>query len=241
MSPSATAQLTASVPSSQRCEPGSINVAIAKWPKAAADGPLDASAVVEDVISKFNAHLSKLPSKEAAEGVASLFAEECYWRDHLALNWDLKTLKSRAKIASFLQNNANLTHLTVDTSTAARAPKVAAFNPEKTSKGILLFVNLETKVGRGRGVLRLAEEQGSWKIWTLFTTLEELTGFEEPIGPRRPTGVAHGYHRGRRNWLDRRREEENFTNSEPDVLILGKWPTRSWSTLGYLFAAGHWC
>lgn len=222
MSPSATTQLTATVPSSQRCEPGSINIPIARWPKAAADGPLDALAVAEDVVSKFNTHLSKAPSKEAAEGIASLFMDECYWRDHLALSWHLRTLKTRAKIAAFLQSNANLTHVAVDNSTALRAPKFSAFNPEQTSKGIVLFITFESKVGRGHGVIRLAEEQGSWKIWTLFTALEELEGFEESIGPRRPTGVAHGYHKGRKNWLDRKREEENFTNSEPDVLILGE-------------------
>lgn len=233
MSPSATEQLTAPVPSSQRCEPGSINIAIAKWPKTAADGPLDALAVAEDVVSKFNSDLQKAPSKEAAEGVASLFTDESYWRDHLTLSWDLRTLKTKSKIAAYLQTNTNLTKLTVDTSTEFRAPKISAFNPKQSSKGIVLFVNVETKVGRGHGVVRLAEEQGSWKIWTLFTTLEELKGHEEPIGQRRPTGVSHGYHKGRKNWLDRRRDEENFTNSEPDVLVLGKSSTRLSSRIYY--------
>lgn len=224
MSPSATTQLEAPVPSSQRCEPGSLNIPIAKWPKAAADGPLDASAVAQDVVSRFNASLQKSSPQEVAEGVASLFTDECYWRDHLALSWDLRTLTTKSKIAAFLQNSSNLTQLSIDNSTAYRAPKVTAFNPEQTSTGIVFFVTIETKLGRGHGVLRLAEEQGAWKIWTLFTTLEELKGHEEPVGHRRPTGVAHGYHQGRKNWLDRRREEEAFHNNEPDVVILGKQP-----------------
>lgn len=236
MSPSATTQLETTVPSSQRCEPGSISLTIAKWPKTVTDGPVDALAISEDIISKFNSHLKNAPSKEAAEGVASLFTDDCYWRDHLVLSWDLKTLKTKAKIASYVQANANLIHLAVDISTASRIPQVTAFNPKQTSKGILLYVNLETRLGRGNGVLRLAEEQGSWKIWTLFTTLAELKGFEEPIGPRRPAGVSHGYHKGRKNWLDRRREEENFTNSEPDVLILGEYFIMSW-----MLAADHEC
>lgn len=231
MSPSATTQLTtpSAVPSSQRCEPGSINIPIAKWPKPVTDGPLDPLAVANDIVSHFNSYLRKAPSNEAAQGVASLFLSDecCYWRDHLALSWDLRTLKTQAKIASFVQeldaHRASLTQLAVDTSTDFRAPKISPFNPEQTSRGIVFFVLVETKLGRGHGVVRLAEEeQGMWKIWTLFTSLEELKGFEESVGPRRPTGVAHGYHKGRKNWLDRRREEENFTNSEPDVLILGE-------------------
>lgn len=237
MSPSAitTTQPTtappAAVPSSQRCEPGSVNIPIAKWPKTAQDGgPVDPLALANDIVAQFNALLAKAAScpNEAAQGLASLFTADvdCYWRDHLALSWDLRTLKSRPKVAAFVHDHVDAhahTRLALDTSTPARAPKLTPFNPEQTCKGIVFFVRVETKVGRGHGVVRLAqEEQGTWRIWTLFTTLEELKGFEEPVGPRRPAGVAHGIHKGRKNWLDRRREEENFVNSEPDVLILGK-------------------
>lgn len=224
MSPSVAIQSTEAVPSSQRCEPGSVNIPIAKWPRSAVDGPVDALAVTKDVISKLNSHLATAPSKEAAEGVASLFLDECYWRDHLALSWDLRTLKTKDKIAAFLQGDAGLSQLqlSVDASTDDRSPKVAAFNPDETSKGIVAYLTFTSKVGGGRGFARLAEVDGSWKIWTLFTTLEELKGFEEPIGPRRPNGVEHGFHHGRKNWLDRRRDEENFVDSDPDVLIIGK-------------------
>lgn len=222
MSPSAAAQSTGKEPSSQRCEPGSVNIPLAKWPQTAVDGPVDARAIAEDVFSKFNSHLAKAPSKEAAEGVASLFLDSCYWRDHLALSWDLHTLKSKDKIATFLLTNTSLSQISIDASTENRAPKVAPFNPKQTSKGIVAYLNFTSKLGSGRGFVRLAEVGGDWKIWTLFTTLEELNGFEEPIGPRRPNGVQHGYHHGRKNWLDRRRDEENYVDSEPDVLIIGR-------------------
>ncbi|KAF3763245.1 FAD/NAD(P)-binding domain-containing protein [Cryphonectria parasitica EP155] len=223
MSPSTTTDTPKHVPSSQRCEPGSINVPIAKWPKTATDGPIDALAVAKDIFSSFNSNLAKLPSQQAASDIISLFRDEgCYWRDHLALSWDLRTLKNRDKIAAFLADNASLEEVAVDTSTEFRSPKVGAFNPEQTVKGIVVYLTLSTRLGRGRGLAKLAQDGGGgWKIWTLFTGLEELKGFEEPVGRRRPTGVAHGYHRGRKNWLDRRREEEDFVNGDPDVLILG--------------------
>lgn len=222
MSPSATSKTQATLPSSQRCEPGSINPPVAKWPKSAPDGPVDAVGVAQDVIATFNSHLGRTPSKEAAQSIASLFLEDSYWRDHLALSWDLRTLKTSAQIAAFLEGNSSLTAIEVDASTAYRAPKVAEFSSEGKCKGILSYVTFTTQLGRGRGVVRLVEESGMWKIWTLFTSLGELKGFEEPRGPRRRNGVEHGYHEGRRNWLDRRREEENFTASDPEVIIIGK-------------------
>ncbi|PSR81951.1 hypothetical protein BD289DRAFT_372031 [Coniella lustricola] len=228
-------------PSSQRCEPGSINIPIAKWPKtkpfdsSSSSSSVDAVRIAHDLISQLNTHLSR--SRDAsrttatASNVASLFhPDECYWRDHLALSWDLQTLKGRAKIAATLAAAAAATassssvfeDIAVDASTEYRKPKLSSLNPEQTSSGIVVYLTFATTVGRGRGLARLVHhETEGWKIWTLFTSLEELKGFEEPVGPRRAQGVAHGYHRGRKNWRDRRDEEVEFVNSEPDVLILG--------------------
>lgn len=223
MSPSVLPEAAVPVPSSQRCERGSVNIPIAKWPKAAVDGPVDADAIAKQIVSSINSNLSKLPSKEAAEGVASLFLnDESYWRDHLALSWDLKTVKGQEEIASFLQDNSSLTHVSLDTSTEWRSPKFKPFNAEKTSNGILFYIAITTKLGSGHGVVRLVEDGSEgWKIWTFFTTLDQLRGFEEPIGPRRASGAQHGYHSCRKNWTDRRNEELDFVDHEPDVLIIG--------------------
>jgi hypothetical protein len=223
MSPSVLTQSAAAPPSSQRCEPGSINLKVAQWPSKATEGPVDAYGTAKEIILTLNSHLGKAPSREAAEGMASLFSDgECYWRDHLALSWDLRTLKGKESIVEFLQDNSNLTKVSVDASSEWRKPKFTTLNPEQTSKGIVFYTTITTKLGSGRGVVRLAQDgSGAWKIWTFFTSLEELKGFEEPTGPRRPTGVNHGYHRGRKNWLDRRNEDSGFVDRDPDVLIIG--------------------
>lgn len=211
----------APMPSSQRCEPGSVNPPLAKWPNSVTEGRVDAAAVTNDVIGKLHTHLGTAPSKKAAEGVASLFAEDSYWRDHLALSWDLRTLKTRSGIAAFLEDNASLTGIEVDSSTAFRAPKVTDFGPEGKCRGILSYLTVTTQLGRGRGLVRLVQDAGAWKIWVLYTALEELAGFEELRGPRRPNGVQHGFHHGRKNWRDRRQDEESFRGADPDVLIIG--------------------
>lgn len=223
MSPSVLTQSAVPVSSSQRCEPGSVNPPFAKWPKTTIKDPVDAESTAKELVSAINSYLGKAPSIEAAEGVASLFIDgECYWRDHLALSWDLRTIKGKAEVATFLQSNSSLTQVAIDTTTEWRKPKFTPFNAEQTSKGILFYITITTKLGSGHGVVRLVEDgKGGWKVWTLFTTLEELRGFEEPIGPRRATGVQHGFHKGRKNWTDRRNEEIQFVDREPDVLIIG--------------------
>lgn len=222
MSPSAITESPSSLPSSQRCEPGSINPPIAKWPKSAPDGLVDALTITRDVFAAFNSYLARASSQHAAENLGSLFLAESFWRDHLALSWELQTLKTSKGIAAFLADNSSLETIEVDNSTEFRAPKIAHFSPDGKCQGILSYLTITTKLGRGRGIVRLVEDAGQWKIWTLFTSLEELKGFEEPLGFRRPNGVAHGYHHGRKNWLDRRRDEVDFKTNEPEVIIIGK-------------------
>lgn len=216
--------------SSQRSEPGSVNIAIARWPPSptASDGRIDARTIAAETVQAFNSHLPASPSRESAQGIASLFLDDSYWRDHLALSWDPRTLKGRSQVASFLQDNSRLTRVELDTSTEWRSPRAVAFNPRGSARGIQFYTTFTTEVGSGRGIVRMAEENGEWKIWTFFTALEEIKGHEEPLGPRRPDGVVHGANPERKNWTDRRREESSFEHSDPDVLIIGK----NSSTLG---------
>jgi hypothetical protein len=89
---------------------------------------------------------------------------------------------------------------------------------------VLAFLTVETDIGRGAGVVRLVQDHRTWKVFTLFTFLKELNGHEELVGKKRPNGVEHGEHLSRKNWLDRRKAEENFEDGEnPTVLILGRY------------------
>ncbi len=59
------------------------------------------------------------------------------------------------------------------------------------------------------------------RAWVLLTTLEELRGFEESIGKRRPTGEAYSRNFGGDNWLDQRRKSEAYADRDPTVLVIG--------------------
>jgi hypothetical protein len=69
--------------------------------------------------------------------------------------------------------------------------------------------SFETKVGRGRGVLKLASVGGEeWKVWTISTQLEELKGHELNIGARAPR-------------FDKSGSGEETKEEDPTVVVIG--------------------
>ena len=75
----------------------------------------------------------------------------------------------------------------------SRPPGTAASSPYGSRS--------ETATGRGTGLLRLTDEDGTDKAWTLLTALQELKGHEGPAaaaGPRAPnTASTRRARRGR--------------------------------------------
>lgn len=213
-------ETTHTIPSSQRCEPGSVNIPVAAWPPTVQDLAVDANAVANRIIESLNQAILQKDFKAAGD----LFHEDAYWRDHLALSWHLRTLKGRDTIVSELEKRCPLTAVNVDRTSTWRSPQVAPFNATGDVKGIQFYTTIETEVGSGRGIVRLVEKENAWKVWTFYTALTTIRGHEEPAGSRRPLGVQHGVDLGRKNWLDRRVEESNFDDRDPDVLIIGELP-----------------
>ena len=140
----------------------------------------------------------------------ALFGPECFWRDLVAFSWNIVTLEGREQIAGML---------------AAVMPAMQGSDwrmddSVTVDQGVVEgWFSFETAMGRGRGHLRLKSGQ----CWTLLTTLQELKGFEEPHGPTRPRGVAHGVVPGRRNWLEEQsvRRAELGVRQQPYCLIVG--------------------
>lgn len=142
------------------------------------------------------------------------------------------TLKGSATVA-FLhkhKDGCRLQKMEVDKSTKGREPAVASLDYTGKAKSVNAFLNVETDVGRGRGIVRLCQDptDSVWKAYTLFTSLEELKGFEEPLNHRRGHGVEHGEHPRRMNWIERRERERNYADgSSPTVLIVGRLDDRN--------------
>lgn len=145
------------------------------------------------------------------KAAAGHFAEDGFWRDFVSFTWNLKTMEGRAEMVPFM-----------DACMPAAKPSNWTVEGEATEGGGLTeaWLTFETAVARGRGHLRLRDDGTAW---TFLTTMTELKGHEEKKGPTREMGVAHGAFRNRKNWLERKQEDEatlGYTK-QPYVVIVG--------------------
>jgi hypothetical protein len=207
--------------SANRVEPGSFPLSIAKYPEAGSSKLADADNVATKWVESFNQIIAH-PNLAA---LSDIFLQESYWRDQLCLSWDFRTLNGPEKMIDLLEKEnrgCRIKSIALDKTSALRCPKFSTLDADGTIAIMQAFLTVETDVGSGSGVVRLAQEQGVWKAFTLFTMLKELKGFEPLVGGKRPFGVQHGEHESRQNWLDRRKVEEGFQDGQdPTVLIVG--------------------
>jgi cation diffusion facilitator CzcD-associated flavoprotein CzcO len=152
----------------------------------------------------------------------TLFHSDSYWRDALALSWNLQTVNGAETILRELKARA-----------VSATPSGFRIDPDRAAprrvtragtNSIETIFKFETADGRGSGILRLIPDAGDGnrlKAWTLLTALDELKGFEEQLGSARPRG--HAYSRDFRgpNWLDLRQAAAEYANRDPDVLVVG--------------------
>jgi hypothetical protein len=212
------------VPSSMRVVPGSINLPVSKFPSVPKPAESDPQKVVEDFVKSFNQALNK----GDYQAISNLFGEPSFWRDHLALSWNFRTSTDSKGVLAFLQecgaskDGPSLKSISIDDSTAVRKPQIAPVDGTGEVLGVQSFLKVETAVGSGNGLVRLVQDKGRWKVFTLYTTLQELKGHEEATYARRPRGVEHGGQRDRKNWVERREAASEFSDdSEPAVLVIG--------------------
>lgn len=174
----------------------------------AAERP-DPTATAEGWFAQFERALAARDVTAATQ----LFATESYWRDLIAFTWNLKTVEGRGGVADLL-------------TTALAATDPSGFEltePADEADGVVTaWFRFETAVGRGRGLLRLVDEDGP-RAFTFLTTLYELKGHEEPRNEHRPKGAEHGATKDRRSWLEKQQEEiDSFgSTTQPYVLVVG--------------------
>ncbi|MGL3211379.1 flavin-containing monooxygenase [Bradyrhizobium sp. BR 1433] len=151
-----------------------------------------------------------------------LFHPDSYWRDVLALSWNIQTVNRAFAIIEELPAHARHSAPHDFRIDADRAP------PRRVTRAgnhaIEAIFKFETAVGRGHGIVRLipdAADDDRLKAWTLLTVLEELKGFEEQQGHTRPRGQAYSRDFRGPNWLDLRKASAGYADRDPDVLVIG--------------------
>jgi cation diffusion facilitator CzcD-associated flavoprotein CzcO len=178
----------------------------------------DISVATENWLAQFEGALAA-----SDDGLLkTLFHPDSYWRDALALSWNLQTIIGADAILKELKARAAgaaPSHFSIDPGRAA--PRRVARAGTDTIEAIFKF---ETGEGRGSGILRLipdAADGHRLKAWTLLTALEELKGHEEPLGTARPRGEAYSRDFRGPNWLDLRKADAEYADRDPVVIVIG--------------------
>ncbi|MCP3447838.1 NAD(P)/FAD-dependent oxidoreductase [Bradyrhizobium sp. CCGUVB14] len=151
-----------------------------------------------------------------------LFVAACFWRDVLALSWNLQTIAGRDEVAQELTARApNASPSNFKIAPNRAAPRWVTRAGTNNIEAIFRF---ETALGRGSGIVRLVPDTADGdrlKAWTLLTALEELKGFEEQLGTSRPRGQAYSRDFRGPNWLDLRNASRDYSDRDPTVLVVG--------------------
>lgn len=176
-----------------------------------------ARQIAQEWLDEFAAAIASSRS----EAIAALLTDDAYWRDILALSWDIRTFtgseNASVGIASFATGRKP-DGLMLD------AASIQSFKRRAIGPSIEAFFDFETDIGLCRGHFRLRKLSGSsgkWAAWTVFTALEDLKGHEEKVGKQRPTvtAAAHGHRFGK--WMTAAEHSAHYETNEPDTVIIG--------------------
>jgi len=173
------------------------------------DRPVGTSAA-RSIVTRWLADFERALTDRDIDAAADLFVEDCYWRDLVAFTWNIVTVEGRDGVREMLGQTLDR----VRPSGFAVAGELGEAGADTES-----WIKFETSVGRGLGHLRLRDG----KAWTLLTTLNELTGYEEQKSDRRPKGTEHGAVPDRKTWLEQREREARELGhvTQPYVVIVG--------------------
>ncbi|HEY5420919.1 MAG TPA: NAD(P)/FAD-dependent oxidoreductase, partial [Marmoricola sp.] len=172
-----------------------------------------ATTTADDTANRWFADFEAALKARDVAAAAGMFATESYWRDLVSFTWNLKTVEGREGVTELLEHTLESTD----------PSGFVLDEPADEADGVVTaWFRFETAVGRGRGLLRLIDQDGP-KAFTFLTTLYELKGHEEPRNEHRPMGAEHGANKQRKTWKEHRQQEAESLGStmQPYVLVVG--------------------
>ena len=174
------------------------------------------------IVEAWLARLEQALTQPGSQSLNALFLSQSYWRDVLALTWNIQTLCGAETISDAIaerSKDAGLSNIQVELTDML--PRQVTRVGTETIEAFFIF---KISVGCGRGIVRLCPDSadgGQYKAWTFLTALEELVGYEETTGANRPTGQSYSRDFHGPNWLDKRQGAEAYKYRDPTVLVVG--------------------
>lgn len=181
----------------------------------------------EELFEQWLAQLSTVFEAQNASDFARLFIEDGYWRDILSFSWERPTFAGRVAIAEgFAATVARVNPCNLRLAEGRTAPRFA----RRSGRDVIeAWFEFDTAVGTGAGFARLAyagdqldsNDPLQARAWLLLTTLQELRGFEEKVGARRPSGEHFSKIESPVSWSQQRAKEIEYAERDPEVLVVG--------------------
>ncbi|WP_336965268.1 NAD(P)/FAD-dependent oxidoreductase [Sphingobium aquiterrae] len=181
----------------------------------------------EQLFDDWLARLSVALEARNGADFAALFVEDGYWRDILSFSWERPTFAGRKAIGDGFAATAALAsprnlRLALDRT----APRFARRSGRDVIEAWFAF---DTAFGTGAGFARLINDSDQFdsdmpfrpRAWILLTTLQELRGFEDKVGVRRPSGEHFSKIESPVSWAQQRAREQEFADRDPEVLVVG--------------------
>jgi putative flavoprotein involved in K+ transport len=179
------------------------------------DVPRDQAALTT-IAADWLARFEEAAASGDFDALSALFVDDCWWRDMLCVNPDFTTARGMSQIrAKYGDRLATAGFYAV---TPAQEPPIALEDGKMT-----VFVTFMTAVAHGRGVLRLVEDDGQWRAWTLLTMMQDLVGHEErrtSIHDAANDAYTHASEQ-RETWPEMRARQREFADAEPAVVVVG--------------------
>ncbi|KAG2364044.1 hypothetical protein BDR07DRAFT_1280627 [Suillus spraguei] len=170
---------------------------------------VSSSEVATEWLDVFSAAITQ----SDAAAILDLFLEDGFWKDVIALTWDLRTFEGRKDIRRLLDARLIATGLHELCLLQEPLKKPVLQKVYEDLVWLRFCFGFSTKHGKGTAVVYLVPLPGSkWKAYSLLTCLDLLTDFPHKISPLR---------NDRSSLEEERREEIEFLNNDPTVIIIG--------------------
>jgi cation diffusion facilitator CzcD-associated flavoprotein CzcO/ketosteroid isomerase-like protein len=189
--------------------------------KTAADGlRLAEHETAPQIAERWLASFAAATASAQSDAVATLVADDVYWRDILALTFDIRTFAGKEEISTNLVDFARdrqLSEIVLD------AGSVKVVDRGELGTSVEALFAFETDIGLAQGHVRLNDTgnaSGDWCAWTLFTALKDLKGHEEKIGSLRPNFVESTIDRAK-PWMTAEEHSAYYETHDPDTVIIG--------------------
>ncbi len=170
---------------------------------------------MEDIFGAWCAAFNAAVANQDPQSLSALFAPDSYWRDLLTLEQRLQNAHGPQAIGEmFAAHAGGVTSLRVTPVGDARKEAIPGIG-----EVIGTFIQYETDTTFGEGYLRLLP--GSNLAFTLLTVLREIKGHPELSLVNRDTDFTRGDDAALRNWLEKRVDDQAYSDRDPEVLIIG--------------------